>query len=104
LLLRFALLSLTGVRADSVVGNYDSISSGATIVKSDTQCTYSSKYRLVPYDGISNQGTPQVLYNGEWCTIYQGWFSMETAQLFCQEIGMGDAVSTYLSYTNYIDP
>ena len=83
--------------ADAVIGNYNSISSGAVVVTGSTQC---SNARLVPYNGKLNEGTVMVLHDGVWGTIYSGYWDIEDAQVFCNQLGMGDAVSN----GNYYSP
>ncbi len=96
------IVSNNHVRADVVMGNYNSIVSGVVDATSGSdRCTYSSTVRLIPYDGVSYQGTPEVLYNGKWCSVNQGYWDMQAANVFCNEAGMGDAVSDYLQNVYY---
>ena len=94
------LLVVTSVRTDAVVGNYDAISSGEVEATGGSEifCS-SSNVRLVAYNGVSYGGTPMVLHNGVWGTIDNDYWDMEDANVFCNELGMGDAVS--ISYGQY---
>ena len=96
------LVGKNRVRVEAVVGNYDSILSGEVKATVDSyQCSYSTTVRLIPY-GVSYHGTPEVLHNGEWCSINSDYWGMEVANVFCNELDMGDAVSTYFqNYGNY---
>ena len=70
---------------------------------SDTACekcesgTYAKELgfpaRIVPFEGRTFEGRVEVLHNGVWGSVDNDMWDMQDANVFCRELGMGDAVS-----------